>query len=131
MKYLLILLICFVGCSRDNDHPAFSLDQPVVSDFSRFHLKQLNGTIESLDSEKLQLDTTGIFYSYTPTMEFIGKMGPYDVQFRLEDDHGRFVLSGRFGPIGSVTGNAYLSSNNGIYMDFYGQDLVHYRGTIQ
>ncbi|PCJ20416.1 MAG: hypothetical protein COB02_05115 [Candidatus Cloacimonadota bacterium] len=131
MKYLLTLSLLFLGCSRDNDHPAFSLGQTLTGDFAKFHLKQLVGTIETVDSNKKQLDSSGIFYSYSPTMEFIGKMGPFDVKIRMDEDSKLYVIKGRFGPIGSINGRAYLSKDNGIYMDFYDQNAIHYRGTLK
>jgi hypothetical protein len=131
LKYCLIILLLFVGCSRDNDHPEFSLGQTIVADFSRFHLDRLTGTIETVNAAKEQLDTFGVFYSYSPSMEFVGKVGPFDVQFRLFEDTNKYVMTGTFGPVGSIKGTAYLAANNGIYMDFYDQDFVHYRGTIQ
>lgn len=131
LKYCLIILLFLVGCSRDNDHPEFSLGQSIVSDFSRFHLHRLAGTIETVNTAKDQLDTSGVFYSFSPSMEFIGKMGPYDVKIRMEQDASRYTMSGTFGPVGSINGTAYLASNNSIYMNFYDQNFVHYRGTIR
>ncbi|MCO4783495.1 MAG: hypothetical protein KC646_14305 [Candidatus Cloacimonetes bacterium] len=127
----MFIILLLVGCSRDNDHPEFSLGQSIVADFSRFHLNRMVGTIETVNTAKDKLDTSGVFYSYSPDMEFIGKMGPYDVQIRLEEDTNYYIISGTFGPVGSVNGRAYLSTNNGIYMDFYDQDFTHYRGTIK
>lgn len=131
LKFCFFILLLFVGCSRDNDHPEFSLGQSIVADFSRFHLHRLAGTIETVNAAKDQLDTAGVFYSYSPSMEFIGKMGPYDVKIRMQEETNGYSISGPFGPIGNIRGTAHLSINNSIYMNFFDQNDVHYRGTIQ
>lgn len=143
MLGLIFIVFFFIlfGCDHQTvQNPEINFAPKLQENFSRYHLQFLSGEFYSLNSYSQPYDylttrtlnISGTYYAYSSQMVFDGREGLYkDFSLEAYEESNKLLFTGRWGLIDRVFGEAIISNNNSILMEFTDSKGDKYRGSLR